>query len=72
MFSEVFITEEVNVVGEKGSRDTTTVDVQTVLEAFYSKSIDLPVSLINLFFSGKKQNLWSWDHPPQVLNYQDF
>jgi len=23
-------------------------------------------------FSGKKQNFWSWDYSPQVLDYQDF
>jgi hypothetical protein len=23
-------------------------------------------------FSGKKQNFWSWDYTPQVLDYQDF
>jgi hypothetical protein len=23
-------------------------------------------------FSGKKQNLWSWDYSSQVLDYQDF
>jgi hypothetical protein len=23
-------------------------------------------------FYGKKQNLWSWDYFPQVLDYQDF
>jgi len=23
-------------------------------------------------FSGKKQNFWSWDYAPQVLDYQDF
>jgi hypothetical protein len=28
--------------------------------------------LVLVVFFAKKQNLWSWDHPPQVQNYQDF
>jgi len=39
VFSEVFIAEEVNGVGEKGSGDTTTVDVQAALEDFFNKSM---------------------------------
>jgi hypothetical protein len=34
MFSEVFKVEEVDGVGDKGSGDTTTVDVQTFLKTF--------------------------------------
>jgi hypothetical protein len=33
VFSGVFIPEEVDGVGDKGSRDTITVDIQTSLEA---------------------------------------
>ena len=39
MFSGVFIAEEVDGVGDKGSGDTTVVDVQTVLEAFLNMSL---------------------------------
>ena len=35
MFSGTFVAEEVEAVGEKGSGDTTMIDVQTPLEAFY-------------------------------------
>jgi hypothetical protein len=31
---------------------------------------DLPISLQELF-SGKKQNFWSWDYSPLVLDYQN-
>ena len=34
MFYQVFIAVEVDGVGDKGSVDTTTVDVQTLLEVF--------------------------------------
>jgi hypothetical protein len=33
MFSGVFVAEEVDGLGDKRSRDTTIVDVQTLLEA---------------------------------------
>jgi hypothetical protein len=39
VFSEVFIAEEVDGVGEKGSGDTTMVDIQTLLEAFLNMSL---------------------------------
>jgi hypothetical protein len=35
VFSEVFIVEEVNGVGEKGSGDMTTFNVQAVLEDIF-------------------------------------
>jgi hypothetical protein len=40
------------------------------LEAFLNIPRPAPVSLSSS--SGKKQNFWSWDYPPQVLDYQDF
>lgn len=39
VFSEVFIVEKVNGIGEKGSGDTTTVSAQTALEDFFNKSM---------------------------------
>ena len=39
MFSGVFIAEEVDGVGDKGSGGTTTVDVWTLLEAFLNMSL---------------------------------
>jgi hypothetical protein len=39
LFSGVFIAEEVDGVGDTGSGDTTTVDVQTLLEAFLNMSL---------------------------------
>jgi hypothetical protein len=39
VFYGVFIAEEVDRVGDKGSGDTTTVDVQTLLEAFKNMSL---------------------------------
>ena len=39
MFSGVFIAEEVDGVGDKGSEDTTMVHLQTILEAFLKMSL---------------------------------
>ena len=39
LFSGVFIAEDVNGVGDGGSRDTITVDQQTLLEAFLNISL---------------------------------
>ena len=39
MFSGVFIAEEGDGVGDKGSGDTKTVDVQSVSEAFLNMSL---------------------------------
>jgi hypothetical protein len=39
MFSGVFIAEEVDGVGDKGTGDTTVVDLQSVLEAFLNMSL---------------------------------
>ena len=35
MFSGIFIAEKVEAIGEKGFGDTTMIDVQTPLEAFF-------------------------------------
>ena len=45
----VFIAEEVDGLGDRGSGDTTTVDIQTLLEAV------LNMSLRSAFFSGKSK-----------------
>jgi hypothetical protein len=39
VLSGVFIVEEVDGVGEKGSGDTTAVDVQTLLETFLNMTL---------------------------------
>jgi len=39
MFSEVFIFFKVNIVGHKRSGNTTTLDVQTLLEALLKMSV---------------------------------
>jgi hypothetical protein len=66
----VFTAEEVDEVGDKESGDTTTFDTWTFLKAFLNMALDVPVSL--KLFSGKKQNFWSWDYAPLVLDHQDF
>jgi hypothetical protein len=38
VFSGVFLAEEVDGVGDKGLGDTTTLDAQTLLEAFLTMS----------------------------------
>ena len=60
-------------VGDKKSRDTTIVDVQTFLEAFLNMSLRTAGFTDKGFFFGhKKKNFWSWDYSPQVPYYQDF
>jgi hypothetical protein len=57
VFSGVFIPKEVDGVGDKESRDTIMVDVQTPLEAIF---IMPPPPTADLMpSSGKKQNFWS-------------
>jgi len=51
VFSGVFTGEEVDEAGDQVLEDTTTVNVQTLLEAFLKRY--LPVSLLKLF-AGKK------------------
>jgi hypothetical protein len=60
--SAVFIAQEVDGVEDKGSGDTTKVDVQTHLEALSNMSL-ISVSLQKLF-SGKKQDSQSCDSSP--------
>jgi hypothetical protein len=69
VFAGVFIAE-VDGVADKESGDTTTVDVQTLLEAF------LNMSLMSSCFTGEsflwyKTNYRSWGCL-QVMDYQDF
>jgi hypothetical protein len=70
VFSGVFIAEEVDGAGDKGSGDTTTVDVQTLLEVFLNMSLR-STCFTDEHFSDKEQNVWSRDYS-QVPNYQDF
>jgi len=50
VFSAVLITELVDGVGDKGSRDNTTVDVQTHLEAFVNISLRSASFIDEAFF----------------------
>ena len=69
MFSGIFIAEEADEVGDKGSGDTTMVDVQTILEAFCNMSTTSAYFNAEAF-SGKKQNFRSLVYSPQVSHYQ--
>jgi hypothetical protein len=71
VFSGIVIAEEVDGVGDKESGDTTTIHVQTFLEAFLNMSLTSACSLMKLF-SDKKQNFCSWHYCPQVSDYRDF
>jgi hypothetical protein len=63
--------KKVDGVGDKGSGDTTMVNVQTLLEAFANMSLR-SACFSDEVFSGNNQNFRSWDYSPQVLDYQDF
>jgi hypothetical protein len=49
VFSGVFVVEEFDGVGGKGSGYTTTVDVQTLMEAFVSMSLRSACSVDEAF-----------------------
>jgi hypothetical protein len=70
VFSGVFIAQEFDGVGEKGSGDTT-IDVQTCLDTFLNMSLRF-ACFTDEVFSDKKQNFQSWNYYPQVLDYQKF
>jgi hypothetical protein len=71
MFSGVFIGQEFDAEGGKGSGDTTMVDMQTIMEAFLHKSLRSACFTDEVFLD-KKKNFWSWNYYPQVLDYQKF
>jgi hypothetical protein len=65
VFYGVFLAEQVDVVGDRGSEDTTAVDVQTLAEAFLNMSLR-STCFTNEHFSGNKDDF------PQVLDYHKF
>ena len=71
MFFGVFIGEEADGVGDKGSGEITSAGVPTLLEAFLNMSLR-SACFIDEVFSCRKQNFRSWDYSPQVTDYQDF
>jgi hypothetical protein len=56
VFSGVLIAEEVDGVGDKESWDTTMIDVQTFLEAFFEHVPEICLFQWQSFFSHKNQN----------------
>jgi hypothetical protein len=54
MFPGVLMAEEVDGVGDKWLQDTTTVDVQTLLEAFVIISLTSAHFIDQFLFMGKK------------------
>jgi hypothetical protein len=54
------------------SGDTTTVDVQTLVEVLLNMSLRSACFFYEAFFRVEKQNIWSRDCSPQVPDYQDF
>jgi hypothetical protein len=55
VFSGVFIAEKVDGVGDKGSGDTATVDLQIILEATLNMSLR-SVPFVDAYFTGEMQN----------------
>jgi len=53
VLSGAFTAEEDDEVGDKGSGDTTMVDVQTLLEASLNMSLRYDCFIDEVFFSGK-------------------
>lgn len=71
MFSGIFIAKKVDGVGDMGSGDTTTVEVQTLLGAFLNLSLRY-ANFTDEFFSDEKQNFRSWDYSAQMPDCQVF
>ena len=69
MFPRVFITEDVDGLGDMGLGDTTAVDIQILLDVFLHTSL-ISDSLMKLS-SGKYQNFSSWGYCPYVPDFQD-
>jgi hypothetical protein len=64
----VFIAKDIHGVQYKGSGDSTTVDAQTLLEAFLNKSLR-SIRFTEEQFSGtSKTSSLAWDYSPQVLD----
>ena len=59
MFSGVIVAKGGGGIGDEVSGDTTTFDVQTILEAFLDMS-ERPVRYADEVFSGKKRNFLAW------------
>jgi hypothetical protein len=72
LFSEVKVAEENGEVGGKGSGDTTTVDIRTLLEAIVIMSLRSACCIDEAFLGGDtKQNLLFWNYL-HAMDYQDF
>jgi hypothetical protein len=57
LFPVIFVVEQIDGVGDKELGDTTTVDIQALLEAFFNMFWRCACVLMKLV-SGKKQNFW--------------
>jgi len=71
MFSGIFIAKAVDDVGDMGSGDTTTVEVQTFWGAFLNLTLRC-ACFTDEFYSDEKQNFRSWDYSAQMSNCQVF
>ena len=67
MFSGVFIAEKVDRKGDKGTRDTTIINVQILWRPFSTCSCNQPVSFMRVFFSGKEY--CTEDYLPEVPDF---
>jgi len=67
----VFIAEDDDGVGHKGSGEKTMAGIQTFLEAFLNMSVRSSHFIVKLV-SSKDPNVRSWDYCPQVPDYQNY
>ena len=70
MFFGVFLTEEVDGVGDNRLGDSTVVDVQTHMETFFN--VPLRFTYFDEYSSWYKTKLLVLGLPTKVLDYQDF
>jgi hypothetical protein len=71
LFSGIFVAKEVDGVGDMGSGDTTTAEVQTLLGAILKLSLR-SAHFTDEFFSDEKQNFRPWDYSAQMSACQVF
>jgi hypothetical protein len=70
LFPGVYLAEEVDRLGDKGSGDITIFDLHALVEAFLNVFLRSACSVHGNFLV--EHAFQFWDHSPPVLDYQDF
>ena len=66
------IAEEVDGLGDKGLEDNHSSCCTHSLGGLFKHTLEIGLFHWCFFFPGKKQNFWSWNYCPRVLDCQNF